>query len=290
MPFNTFMRVSLYLFVILTISCTKVEEVIVDGNTHPIDPTIENMIIENYVNRLYISTIGREPTTSEFDSDYGILREYNMSQASREYVINGILTQEEYYNNLFKLGSADILNGVDTAMINERVYIYQFLLTTASDFDSIYIFNELERMLVFQQALPALNAGTITNTELYKRMVNNNFFDEINMGTENFVVAMFQSFLLRYPTEAEVENSSDMVNDRNATVFFENGNGKDDFINIFFTSEEYYTGQTDILFNRYLFRNPTSEESVNYSLDYLNSDDYKELQKRILSTNEFIGL
>ena len=290
MPFNTFMRVSLYLFVILTISCTKVEEVIVDGNTHPIDPTIENMIIENYVNRLYISTIGREPTTSEFDSDYGILREYNMSQASREYVINGILTQEEYYNNLFKLGSADILNGVDTAMINERVYIYQLLLTTASDFDSIYILNELERMIVFQQALPALNAGTITNTELYKRMVNNNFFDEINMGTENFVVAMFQSFLLRYPTEAEVENSSDMVNDRNATVFFETGNGKDDFINIFFTSDEYYTGQTDILFNRYLFRNPTSEESVNYSLDYLNSDDYKELQKRILSTNEFIGL
>ena len=284
------MRVSLYLFVILTISCTKVEEVIVDGNTHPIDPTIENMIIENYVNKLYISTIGREPTTSEFDSDYGILRESNMNQESREYVINGILTQEEYYNNLFKLGSANILNGVDTAMINERVYIYQFLLTTASDFDSIYILNELERMLVFQQALPALNAGTITNTELYKRMVNNNFFDEINMGTENFVVAMFQSFLLRYPTEAEVENSSDMVNDRNATVFFETGNGKDDFINIFFSSDEYYTGQTNILFNRYLFRNPTSEESVNYSLDYLNSDDYKELQKRILSTNEFIGL
>jgi len=262
----------------------------VDGNTHPIDPTIENTIIENYVNKLYISTIGREPTTSEFDSDYGILREYNMNQESREYVINGILTQEEYYTNLFKLGSANILNGVDTAMINERVYIYQFLLTTASDFDSIYILNELERMLVFQQALPALNAGTITNTELYKRMVNNNFFDEINMGTENFVVAMFQGFLLRYPTEAEVENSSDMVNDRNATVFFETGNGKDDFINIFFTSDEYYTGQTDILFNRYLFRNPTSEESVNYSLDYMNSDDYKELQKRILSTNEFIGL
>jgi len=284
------MRVSLYLFIILTISCTKVREVIVDGNTHPIDPTIENMIIENYVNKLYISTIGREPTTSEFDSDYGILREYNMNQESREYVINGILTQEEYYNNLFKLGSANILNGVDTAMINERVYIYQFLLTTASDFDSIYILNELERMLVFQQALPALNAGTITNTELYKRMVNNNFFDEINMGTENFVVAMFQIFLLRYPTEAEVENSSDMVNDRNATVFFETGNGKDDFINIFFTSDEYHTGQTNILFNRYLFRNPTSEESVNYSLDYLNSDDYKELQKRILSTDEFIGL
>ena len=48
--------------------------------------------------------------------------------------------------------------------------------------------------------------------------------------------------------------------------------------------------QTNILFNRYLFRDPTSEESVNYSLEYINSQDYKLLQRRILSTNEFIGL
>jgi len=81
-----------------------------------------------------------------------------------------------------------------------------------------------------------------------------------------------------------------MVNDKNSTVFFETGNSKDDFISIFFSSDEYYTGQTNILFNRYLFRNPTSEESVNYSLDYINTGDYKLLQKRVLSNNEFIGL
>jgi len=63
-----------------------------------------------------------------------------------------------------------------------------------------------------------------------------------------------------------------------------------EFISIFFSSDEYYTGQTNILFNRYLFRYPSSEESVNYSLDYINTDDYKSLQRRILSTNEFIGL
>ena len=285
------MRNLLFLFFILIISsCTKFEDVIVDGNTHPNDPTIENTTIDNYINKLYISTIGREPTTIEFDADFETLREANLSQQSREIVIASILSKTEYHNNLFKLESANILNGVDTNMINERVYIYNFLLTTVSGFDSIYVVYELERMLTFQQALPELNAEIITNTELYKRMVNNNFFDEINMGTENFVIAMFQHFLLRYPTQAEVENASDMVNDGNATVFFETGNGKDDFINIFFASDEYYTGQTNILFNRYLFRNPTSEESVNYSLDYINTGDYKLLQKRVLSNNEFIGL
>ena len=285
------MKKVLFLFSILIIaSCSKVEEVVVNGNIIPPDTTIENTTIDNYINKLYISTIGREPTTIEFDADFEILRAANLNQQSREVVISNILSKTEYYNNLFKLESANILNGVDTNMINERVYIYNFLLTTVSGFDSIYVVYELERLLVFQESLPELNAGIITNTELYKRMVNNNFFDEINMGTENFVIAMFQHFLLRYPTQAEVENASGMVNDGNATVFFETGNGKDDFINIFFASDEYYTGQTNILFNRYLFRNPTSEESVNYSLDYINTGDYKLLQKRILSTNEFIGL
>ena len=285
------MRNLLFLFFILIISsCTKIEDVIVDRNTHPNDPTIENTVIENYVNKLYISTIGREPTPFEFDDNFETLREANLSQQSREIVIDKVLEKEEYFNNFFKIESANILNGVDTAMINERYYLYKYFLMNASGFDSIYIGYEFERLSVLKQALPDFNAAIITNTELYKRMVNNNFFDEINMGTENFVVAMFQHFLLRYPTNDELVNAKNMVNDKNSTVFFETGNSKDDFISIFFSSDEYYTGQTNILFNRYLFRYPSSEESVNYSLDYINTDDYKSLQRRILSTNEFIGL
>ena len=284
------MRVSLCFFVILTISCTKVEEVIVDGYTHPIDSTIENMIIENYVNKLYISTIGREPTTTEFDSDYGILRESNMNQESRENVINGILTKDEYNNNLFKLESEHLLLALDTADINQNIHVLNGLISTAEGLDLLYFEDALEKMLKLQEVLPGLSSGTISTFEMHKRMVNNNFYDEINMGIENFVVSMFQSFMQRYPTLSELENGKLMVNNNNASVFFMPGNGKDDFINIFIESDEYFTGQTNILFNRYLFREPTSEESVNYSLGYIYSKDYKLLQRKILSTNEFIGL
>ena len=254
------MKRVLLLFAILTIfSCTKVEQVIVDGNTHPADPTIENTVIENYVNKLYISTIGREPTPLEFDDNFETLREENLSQQSREIVIDKVLEKAEYFDNLFKLESANILNGVDTSMINDRVNLYNELLESlsVSGIDSIYVEYELARMKEFQLALLSLNIGANTSTELYKCMVNNNFFDEINMGIENFVVAMFQYFLLRYPSDDELKNAKTMVDDENATVFFETGNGKYDFISIFFSSDEYYTGQTSILFNRYLFRNPT---------------------------------
>ena len=286
------MKNALFLFLVLLISsCTKIEDIIVGDNTLPPDYTIENTTIENYINKLYISTIGREPTEAEFTTDFNLLRNANLFQKSREIVIDGILNKSEYSFNLFTLESANILNSVDTAMINERISSYQqFLLVTTNFLDSIYVANELERMLSFQNSLTAFYLGTTTITELYRAMANNIFFDEINMGTENFVVAMFQHFLSRYPTDSELESAKDMVDDKNATLFFETGNGKNDFLDIFFTSNEYFTGQTNILFNRYLFRNPSSEESVNYSLDYINTGDYKSLQKRILSSEEFIGL
>ena len=285
------MRNLLFLFSILIISsCTKIDDVIVNDNILPPDYTIENTTIDNYINKLYISTIGREPTESEFTSDFSVLRESNLGQESREIVIDGILNKEEYNSNLFKLESEHLLLGLDTADINQNIHVLTVLLTTAHGLDSIYFVENLEKMLKLQEVLPGLGDGTISNMEMHKRMVNNNMYDEINMGTENFVISMFQSFFGRYPTTSELENGKLMVNDNNASVFFIPGNGKEDFINIFIESDEYYTGQTNILFNRYLFRDPNSEESVNYSLDYINSQNYKLLQRRILSTNEFIGI
>ena len=285
------MRNLLFLFSILIISsCTKIDDVIVNDNILPPDYTIENTTIDNYINKLYISTIGREPTESEFTSDFSVLRESNLGQESREIVIDGILNKEEYNSNLFKLESEHLLLGLDTADINQNIHVLTVLLTTAHGLDSIYFAENLERIVRLKEVLPGLGNGTISNMEMHKRMVNNNMYDEINMGTENFVISMFQSFFGRYPTTSELENGKLMVNDNNASVFFIPGNGKEDFINIFIESDEYYTGQTKILFNRYLFRDPNSEESVNYSLDYINSQNYKLLQRRILSTNEFIGI
>jgi len=285
------MKKLLFLFSVLIISsCTKIEDVIVGDNTLPPDFTIENTTIESYINKLYISVIGREPTDTEFSTDFDIFRSANLSQSSREIVIDGLLNKAEYYNNLFKLESEHLLLGADTADINQNIFILYILLSTAHGLDSIYFTENLARMLKLQEVLPGLGNGTILNIEMHKRMVDNAFYDEINMGTENFVVSMFQNFMNRYPTLSELQSGKTMVDGGNASVFLVAGNGKGDFIDILFASGEYYTGQIGILFNRYMFRIPTSEESVNYSLDYKATNNYKEVQKRILSNNEFIGL
>ena len=285
------MKKLLFLFSLLIMSsCTKIEDIIVGDNTLPPDNTIENTTIETYINKLYISTIGREPIESEFTTDFTTLREADISQESREIVIDGILNKDEYYNNLFKLESEHLLLGADTSDINQNIHVLNVLLSNSQGLDSIYFAENLARMMKLQEVLPGLGNGTILNIEMHKRMVDNSFYDEINMGTENFVVSMFQNFINRYPTLFELQSGKTMVDGGNASIFLVSGNKKADFINIFLESDEYFTGQTNILFNRYLFRAPTSEESINFSLDYINSQDYQLLQSRILSTNEFIGL
>ena len=152
------MKQLLFLFSVLIISsCTKIDDVVVDGNIHPPDYTIENTTIENYINKLYISAIGREPTETEFTSDYSVFRESNLSQESREIVIDGILNKEEYNNNLFKLESEHLLLGLDTADINQNIFVLNILLSTANGIDSIYFAENLARMLKLQEVLPEID-------------------------------------------------------------------------------------------------------------------------------------
>jgi hypothetical protein len=185
----------------------------------PPDNTIENITIETYINKLYISTIGREPIETEFTTAFSTLREADISQESREIVIDGILNKDEYTGNLFKLECEHLLLGLDTADINLNIYVLTGLRDMAQGLELLYFEDALERMLKLQEVLPGLGDGTISNMEMHKRMVNNNMYDEINMGTENFVVSMFQSFMQRYPTTSELENGKLMVNDNNSSVF-----------------------------------------------------------------------
>ena len=112
-------------------SCTKMEDVIVGNNTLPPDNTIENTTIESYINKLYISVIGREPTETEFITDFDGLRSANLSQSSREIVIDGLLNKSEYNNNLFKLECEHLLLGLDTSEINQNIHVLNVLLSTS---------------------------------------------------------------------------------------------------------------------------------------------------------------
>ncbi|MBN4061800.1 MAG: hypothetical protein COA57_10835 [Flavobacteriales bacterium] len=278
---------------LILFSCkkTEYEEVIITGNQAPPDSTISTLTKETYANKVYISLLGREPTDSERSSGLAILDKNELSQTNREEFISEVMAKSGYHWRVFELASLQLLEGNDTNEITEMIYIFEFLLTDSSYADAWpYINYELVRLYTLQGTLDDYKAGTIGIIEIHRRLIDNYFYDQINMGTENFVVSSFQHFLDRYPTAAELDQGTSMVDGIMAVLFSKTGNSKDDYMDVLFDVDNYFESQVRELYLRYLFREPTSAEMTEHAASYKSGKDYKALQKAILSLDEYVGV
>ena len=75
-----------------------------------------------------------------------------------------------------------------------------------------------------------------------------------------------------------------------AVVFLELGQTKTDYVNIFFDSNDFYEGQVRLMFNRFLFREPTSAETAFYADIYKANGNFTELQSAVFSMDEYAGI
>lgn len=287
--FYTFL--SLFLAFLVLSSCTKEEEVIIPDNVAPPDETISDVILDSYINRAYISLLARKPTESEESAAKTGLRNGNMNLSSRESMVDGVLANQDYLTNLFDQARVALVNGTDTSEFQNEIALYQLLLTDPQYAAFYPFFNEEIDLLEKVLDIPTdLANGSIDIVEVHRRLIHNKVYDDINMGTQNFVISMFQNFLGRYPTGDELERSELMVDGFASQIFLQVGDSKDDFIDIFFNSLDYFEGQVTDLYNRYLFRAPSSVEMSENALNYQANQDYKALQKSILTSAEFAGL
>jgi hypothetical protein len=277
--------------IVLLASCTEKEELIVPGNTPPQDNTIGNVYRENYINKTYISVLGRKPTDTEYISAKQKMSSNGFVKSERELFVSDVLAKNEYYRRIYDIAKAELLNNTDSTDIQTFIMVFDaFLLDTSYQALWPVITIERNKLIALKNAPSDFANGTINIVGLYKRCVNNYFYDQINMGTENFVVSMFQHFLFRYPTTAELESGKKMVDGFSAYLFYQEGTTKDDFINIFFSADAYYQGRAQDLYKRYLYRNPSPTEQQEATSKYKSTNNYKELQKIILTSDEFVGL
>jgi hypothetical protein len=239
----------------------------------------------------YISTLGREPSAQENEDGESALLAAGFSKDARKLFIQNIISKEEFNQNSYKIARAELLNNFDTAEINQQLYIYNLLLNDpqyALFYDLLN--NEIQRLNQLQAVPQQMANGTLSIEGMLRRCVNNSFYDDINMGSENFVVSNFQHFLLRYPTISELEQGKLMVDGFEGTLLFKVGNSKNDFIDIIFNSDNFKEGIVRKLFTRYLFRIPTNDEVFVFTEKYKSSGSYKELTKEIMTTDEYSGL
>ena len=261
----------LILFILVS-SCKKDKEIIIRDNTAPPDSTVSNVTKENYVNKSYISVLGRKPTSAELSAGIAVLNQHNLSIADRNQVLDAIFAKPGYNQRLYDICIATLLNNEDTAKISQTINLFAYLLTQpqyAPQWAVIQI--EKTKLELLKASVADLNSGTISIIGMHKRFANNYLYDQINMGTENFVLSVFQNFLFRYPTEEELTQGKQIVDGFEGVLFLQTGSVKDDFLSIFFGSNNYFEGQVRDLYLKYLFRDPSSVEMSDKATIYKNS-------------------
>ena len=143
---------------------------------------------------------------------------------------------------------------------------------------------KLERLVHVEDDLAK---GKITISDAQKCFFNNKFYDEANMGPVNYVTSTFDYLLLRLPTKYELESGRKMVINNHSSLFFVEGNNKDDYLNILFSSKPYIEGQVRYWYNKLLGREPTFIEGVQY-LQQKETFSIEKLIEQILLSDDFV--
>ena len=302
------MKRNLWIFslIILSLSACKKDPIIVEGNTAPYYDQISTLLIENYVNRLFIDLIGREPLDTEMAYEVKKLRETNVSQVSRLTLIKKLQSStafvegdtsyaRAYYYWLYESAKARTVEGASELEINE--FLGQALgdssravaaMDTAALNDAIKRIKSLRKLL----AGKGFNPGDpILIDTIFRIMIDNDVYDFINMNSFNFVNATFDNLYYRFPTMDEFTRAYDMVeNELPETLFGMNGKNKQQYIDIVIASREFYEGVVRWQYLNLLARQPTTQE-VSYHMSYFyTTKDFKKLQEDIMKTDEYANL
>lgn len=274
---------------ILSLACTKEEIRVTKVEYTPEDPTLTEAQLIHYVNRIYISLTGRKPDSTELNGALQNLLVDPYNEVVRRSIVATVMQTDDHAFYLWTHARNAYLDGVDTATINDRYRYYRTLAQNAPPGPSQEQYEyQAQRLKRVTHVPDGLLNDSIDIIEAHRRIIDNEIYDQINMGTENFVVSAFQNFLFRYPTATELQQGKKMVDGGQAVLFLKAGMGKPGFIDIFFDSNEYFEGQIRTLFKDFLYREPTTPELDDWASRYQMNKDYSAIQTDILASDEYL--
>lgn len=297
-------RALLYIiFVAITITACKKDVVIIPNNNAPIYSEIPTILLENYVNRLYIDLIGREPLDDEMSSDVEFLRNNDVTLESRDSLIYKLQFdtnfvpgdssyKQAYFHRLYEMVKVRLIEGVSNGHIQTVMNTrYNRYVNDSLGGNMISAHENLIKYYRFKDIINSesdLYYNLIDIKEMHRRMINNPIYDNINMNTFNFVNAAFDNLLFRFPTQYEFNNSYAMIEDEQPyTVLGSSGTNKEDFINIICNTREFYEGIIHWTYLTLIARVPTTTETDFLMNDFYISCDFHKLQRYVMKTDEY---
>ena len=291
------------IFVAITITACKKDVVIIPNNNAPIYSEIPTILLENYVNRLYIDLIGREPLDDEMSSDVEFLRNNDVTLESRDSLIYKLQFdtnfvpgdssyKQAYFHRLYEMVKLRLIEGVSNGHIQTVMNTrYNRYVNDSLGGNMISAHENLIKYYRFRDIINSesdLYYNLIDIKEMHRRMINNPIYDNINMNTFNFVNAAFDNLLFRFPTQYEFNNSYAMIEDEQPyTVLGSSGTNKEDFINIICNTREFYEGIIHWTYLTLIARVPTTTETDFLMNDFYISCDFHKLQRYVMKTDEY---
>ncbi len=299
-------HLSVLLAVLVCVGCKKEELQVRPDNLAPDYDGVPTVVTRNYVNRLFIDLLGREPVDTEMDAEVSTLENAGLSVDARTTLVNKLMTsttfvqgdssyKEAYHQRLYGSFKARFLEGASDEVIDGYINDAQQAAVADSLSGNSQGASEsnstLQKLLRLRNARMEHRDGLITANEVAKRMMFNSIFDFINMNSFNFVNASFDNMLFRYPTNAEFTAGFEMVeHNASAILFGASAQNKAGYLDILVNSTEGNEGLVRFCYKSFLGREPSTYETYQASAAYQTDHDFQRLQRSILIGDEYAGL
>lgn len=298
-------RLFLFLFLGFSVlfSACKKELNVIGNNTPPNYAYVPTVTIENYINRIYLDLLGREPLADEMTRDLTLMKDSVLSFEARKIIINRLQNDNTfvegdssyriaYYNRFYVMLKARMLESVEDDFIYEKIGDVQGELSGAiASGDSAKAGKVRMQIAQYEELLNIrydCRDERISIDSIYIRLINNGVYDQINMNTFNFVNACFDNMFYRFPTTEEYEAGFNMIEFNQAGYLLgSSGASRNDFLHIVTSSNEFYQGIVHWVFRQLLRREPTSSEVSRLFPVIKESQNYKRLQMEVMITDEY---
>jgi len=303
--FMNYLKLFLSAGLLAAFSCKKEnkDDLIIPNNQIPYYDEIQTVVIENYVTRIFIDLLGRDPLQEELDEHTNRLIETDLDTAIRAGIVTKLQTdsffreeeisyKHQYYQRFYDLNKGRFIEGASEAEINREIDLLAGQLqrdTATGDSVAAQITRAaLQNYYNMTGSKDNLREGRIKYNDMCRYMINNGIFDLINMNTFNFINASYQDLFFRFPTQHEYDNAFDAIEKNNSVLLFgEAISNKAEYLELVTTNRPFYEGMVMWMYQILYARKPRPDELYNWTSYLQDGGDLRFFQKELMIADEY---
>lgn len=300
---NKFLLLAAGLCVTLLFSCAKDQNIVFENNK-PIDPDgVPTIVVENYVNRMFIDLLGRAPTDVELGKYTQDLVGNDLKESTRLDIVKKLQSdtvdintdgkyRDVYYYNFYNAIKAKCIEGAPDSELTRIIGIRSGSIRIARLLgDSIRVHQDssvIRRTTKLLQAEEDYKDGNIDIRDYFEYALNNPVYDRVNMNSFNFVNASFDDLFGRFPTDYEFTQAYEIIEfNRAGFLFGGSATNKNEYCRLLTASNEFSEGVIRWQYNTLLAREPNTAEIAQLMNQFHTTKDVQWLQQEIIKTNEY---